>query len=128
MRGGVGSQAAAALRPGGRNSLAAAAVRMNAPVDSGDSASHERSSMAENTITMYGAEWCGDCRRTKKQLTELGIDFDYIDLVAEPERADDAKAISGRTNIPVVVYPDGSHQVEPTNPEVETKLKDLALL
>ncbi|PAK94094.1 NrdH-redoxin, partial [Brevibacterium casei] len=52
--------------------------------------------MAENTITMYGAEWCGDCRRTKKQLTELGIDFDYIDLVAEPERADDAKAISGR--------------------------------
>lgn len=84
--------------------------------------------MAENTITMYGAEWCGDCRRTKKQLTELGIDFDYIDLVAEPERADDAKAISGRTNIPVVVYPDGSHQVEPTNLEVETKLKDLALL
>ncbi|MCM1013165.1 glutaredoxin-like protein [Brevibacterium casei] len=84
--------------------------------------------MAENTITMYGAEWCGDCRRTKKQLTELGIDFDYIDLVAEPERADDAKAISGRTNIPVVVYPDGSHQVEPTNTEVEDKLKDLALL
>lgn len=101
---------------------------MNASVDSGGSASHERLSMAENTITMYGAEWCGDCRRTKKQLTELGIDFDYIDLVAEPERADDAKAISGRTNIPVVVYPDGSHQVEPTNPEVETKLKDLALL
>nr|WP_284711238.1 NrdH-redoxin [Brevibacterium sp. XM4083] len=59
-------------------------------------------------------------------LTEL--DFDYVDLVAEPERADDAKAISGRTNIPVVVYPDGSHQVEPTNPEVEAKLKDLALL
>ncbi|PAK97359.1 NrdH-redoxin, partial [Brevibacterium casei] len=50
------------------------------------------------------------------------------DLVAEPERADDAKAISGRTNIPVVVYPDGSHQVEPTNTEVEDKLKDLALL
>ncbi|MBR7504103.1 glutaredoxin family protein, partial [Mycobacterium tuberculosis] len=67
--------------------------------------------MAENTITMYGAEWCGDCRRTKKQLTELGVDFDYIDLVVEPEKADEAKEISGRTNIPVVVYPDGSHQV-----------------
>ena len=84
--------------------------------------------MAENTITMYGAEWCGDCRRTKKQLTELGVDFDYVDLVAEPEKADDAKAISGRTNIPVVVYPDGSHQVEPTNPEVLAKLKYLSFL
>ena len=82
--------------------------------------------MAENTITMYGAEWCGDCRRTKKQLTELGGDFDYIDLVVEPEKADEAKEISGRTNIPVVVYPDGSHQVEPTNPEVLAKLKYLS--
>lgn len=84
--------------------------------------------MAENTITMYGAEWCGDCRRTKKQLTELGVDFDYIDLVVEPEKADEAKVISGRTNIPVVVYPDGSHQVEPTNPEVLAKLKYLSFV
>ncbi|MBE4694454.1 MULTISPECIES: glutaredoxin family protein [Brevibacterium] len=84
--------------------------------------------MAENTITMYGAEWCGDCRRTKKQLTELGVDFDYIDLVVEPEKADEAKEISGRTNIPVVVYPDGSHQVEPTNPEVLAKLKYLSFV
>lgn len=84
--------------------------------------------MAENTITMYGAEWCGDCRRTKKQLTELGVEFDYIDLVVEPEKADEAKEISGRTNIPVVVYPDGSHQVEPTNPEVLAKLKYLSFV
>ena len=77
---------------------------------------------------MYGAEWCGDCRRTKKQLTELGVDFDYIDLVVEPEKADEAKEISGRTNIPVVVYPDGSHQVEPTNPEVLAKLKYLSFV
>ncbi|EKU46053.1 NrdH-redoxin [Brevibacterium casei] len=84
--------------------------------------------MSEKTITMYGAEWCGDCRRTKKQLTELGVDFDYIDLVVEPEKADEAKEISGRTNIPVVVYPDGSHQVEPTNPEVLAKLKYLSFV
>ncbi|MCT1551814.1 glutaredoxin family protein [Brevibacterium casei] len=84
--------------------------------------------MAENTITMYGAEWCGDCRRTKKQLTELGVEFDYIDLVVEPEKADEAKEISGRTNIPVVVYPDGSHHVEPTNPEVLAKLKYLSFV
>ena len=84
--------------------------------------------MAENTITMYGAEWCGDCRRTKKQLTELGVEFDYIDLVVEPEKADEAKEISGRTNIPVVVYPDSTHHVEPSNADVEAKLRELHLI
>ena len=28
---------------------------------------------AADAITMFGADWCGDCRRTKKQLDELGI-------------------------------------------------------
>ena len=29
------------------------------------------STPASDTITMFGAEWCGDCRRTKKQLEEF---------------------------------------------------------
>ena len=37
-----------------------------------------------STITMYGADWCRDCVRTKKQLDELGISYTYIDLVADP--------------------------------------------
>ena len=74
------------------------------------------------TLTVYGADWCGDCRRTKAQLESLGVDFTYVDLVAEPEAAKEAYRISGRTQIPVVLYPDGSHQVEPTNLEVAAKL------
>ena len=80
------------------------------------------------SIKMFGAEWCGDCRRTKKQLDELGIDYEYIDLVADPAAADVAKEISGRTNIPVVLYPDASHQVEPSNGDVEAKLRELSLI
>lgn len=78
--------------------------------------------MTTNPIIMYGADWCGDCRRTKAQLDSLGVPYDYIDLVALPEAAQEAHRISGRTQIPVVVYPDGSHQVEPTNLEVAAKL------
>ena len=63
-------------------------------------------------VTVFGADWCRDCIRTKKQLDSLGIEYTYIDLVAEPSAADVAKEISGRTNIPVVVYPDSSHHVE----------------
>ncbi len=80
------------------------------------------------TLTVYGADWCRDCIRTKRQLDELGVAYDYIDLVEDPSRADDAKEISGRTNIPVVVFPDGSHQVEPTNDETAAKLQELGLV
>lgn len=84
--------------------------------------------VANDTITMFGAEWCRDCRRTKAQLDGLGIGYQYIDLEAEPSAADVAKDISGRTNIPVVVYPDGSHHVEPSNADVDSKLKALGLV
>jgi glutaredoxin len=82
---------------------------------------------SENTpITMFGADWCRDCVRTKKQLDELGVEYTYVDLVADPAAADVAREISGRTNIPVVVYPDASHHVEPTNADVEAKLRELS--
>jgi len=76
-------------------------------------------------ITMYGAEWCSDCRRSKKLLDGLAVDYDYIDLEAVPEAAEAAKAISGRTNIPVVAFPDGSHFVEPSDAELKAKLESV---
>lgn len=87
--------------------------------------------MTEETqpqLTVFGADWCRDCIRTKKQLDDLAVPYTYIDLVAEPTAADVARDISGRTNIPVVVYPDATHQVEPSNGDVETKLRELSLI
>ena len=75
-----------------------------------------------SSITMYGAEWCSDCRRSKKLLDEKGVAYEYIDLEAVPEAAEAALAISGRTNIPVISFADGSHLVEPSNAELEAKL------
>ncbi|TGO05174.1 glutaredoxin family protein [Serinibacter arcticus] len=84
--------------------------------------SSDSSSTSSTPVTVYGADWCGDCRRTKAQLDQLAVPYTYVDLVAQPEAATEAHRISGRTNIPVVVYPDGSHQVEPSNLEVAAKL------
>ena len=78
------------------------------------------------SITMYGAEWCSDCRRSKKLLDDTGVSYEYIDLEVVPEAADAALAISGRTNIPVIVFADGTHQVEPSNADLEAKLAELA--
>ena len=69
-------------------------------------------------ITVFGAEWCPDCRRTKRALDAAGVDYDYRDLEAEPEAAAEAESISGRKNIPVVVLPDGVVLVEPSDAEV----------
>jgi mycoredoxin len=77
-------------------------------------------------ITMFGAEWCSDCRRSKRLLDGLGVDYDYVDLETVEDGADRAKAISGRTQIPVVVFPDGDHFVEPTDAELRSKLGEVA--
>lgn len=74
------------------------------------------------TITMYGADWCSDCRRSKAVLDATGTDYDYVDIEAVVDGAARALAISGRTNIPVVVFPDGSFQVEPSDAELREKL------
>jgi mycoredoxin len=76
-------------------------------------------------ITMYGAEWCGDCRRSKALLDRRGVDYEYVDLEVEFDGAARAKAISGRTNIPVVVFPDGTHFTEPTDAELGAKLDEV---
>ena len=73
-------------------------------------------------ITMFGAEWCGDCRRSKALLDVLGVDYDYIDLLLADDGADRATAISGRTQIPVIVFPDGTHVVEPSDSLLHAKL------
>ncbi len=84
--------------------------------------------MSSDTLTMFGADWCRDCRRTKTQLDALGVAYTYVDLEADPAAADVAREISGRTNNPVVVYPDATHHVEPSNADVEAKLRELALV
>ena len=71
---------------------------------------------------MFGADWCGDCRRSKALLDASGVEYDYVDVEAVREGADRAFAISGRTNIPVILFPDGTHLVEPRDAELSAKL------
>lgn len=84
--------------------------------------------MTAPTITMYGADWCSDCRRAKSVLDSHSVDYAYVDVEAVLEGADAARAISGRTNIPVIVFPDGSHQVEPSSADLEAKLREVGAL
>ena len=78
--------------------------------------------MTEPTVTMFGADWCRDCRRSKAVLDADGVDYRYVDVEASKEAADEAMAVSGRPNIPVIVFADGSHLVEPSDEALRDKL------
>ncbi|QAB17189.1 NrdH-redoxin [Leucobacter muris] len=81
--------------------------------------------MSETII--FGADWCGDCRRAKLIFERAGAPYRYVDLVQDPAAVDVARDISGRTNIPVIVYPDRSHQVGPSNADMLRKISELGL-
>lgn len=78
-------------------------------------------------ITIYGSDWCGDCRRAKQLLEKLKVDFEYLDLAKDEALVAKAQEISGRMQIPVLVYPDGTYQVEPSNSEIKGKLTELRI-
>ncbi len=68
------------------------------------------------TITMYGADWCGDCRRAKAWFDDRGIAYDYVDLTKDPDETERVlERNNGVKKIPVIVFPDDSHLVEPSN-------------
>lgn len=80
-------------------------------------------------IVMYSADWCGDCRRSKALLARLGVAYELVDTETTPDAADRIRAITGgRQNIPVIVFPDGTHQVEPSDAELEGKLRALGIV
>ena len=54
-------------------------------------------------ITVYGADWCGDTRRTLRQLDRRGIAYDYVDVDDDAEGEKKVLEFSrGRRRIPLV--------------------------
>ena len=81
------------------------------------------------TIKMYGADWCGDCRLSKRLFEELDIEFNYIDLEIDSTAAAKVIEINGGTkSIPVIVFADGTHLTEPSNKELKAKLQALSII
>lgn len=79
--------------------------------------------MAEPTLTVYGAYWCPDCRRSKQFLGEHQIPYRWVDIEQEPdgERLVIEKN-GGKRIIPTVVFDDGSFLTEPSNAQLAAKL------
>lgn len=87
----------------------------------------DHATAAPEIITMYGADWCGDCLRAKAFFEANDIEYNYVDMVEHESAVDIVLARNnGVQKIPVIVYPDNSHLVEPTNNELQAAHDTLA--
>lgn len=88
--------------------------------------------MTESTspaaVTYYGADWCGDCVRSKKFLNAAGVEYVERNVEESAELAAEAESIAGRKNIPVIVFADGEFLVEPSDAALKDALTARSLI
>ena len=74
-------------------------------------------------LTLYGASWCPHCKRVKRFLAAHRVPYDNVDIDAEPEAIEQIKRLQGGGQIiPTVVYPDGTHEVNPSDEALAARL------
>jgi len=74
-------------------------------------------------LTVYGTNWCGDCKRAKQLLGEQRVPYDFVDIDADEAGLAYVQEVNeGKSIIPVVLFDDGSTLVEPSNAELAAKL------
>ena len=80
--------------------------------------------MPDAKITVYGAPWCPDCKRSKQFLGEQRVAYNWVDIDQdEAGRRYVQQANNGKQIIPTILFEDGSILVEPTNAEMAAKLE-----
>src|SRR5271165_3673786 len=74
------------------------------------------SSDGDQALTVYSAPWCPHCKRVKRFLAAHRVRYENIDIDTDPEAIGRLKELQdGGQIIPTVVYPDGTHEVNPSN-------------
>ena len=70
----------------------------------------------EPVMTVYGAPWCPHCKRVKKFLAAHRVRYTFVDIDVDPGAIERLKQLQdGGQIIPTVIYPDGTHEVNPSN-------------
>lgn len=79
-------------------------------------------------VKVYGADWCGDTRRTRGYLDDLGVDYDYIDVDQNEAASKWVKEQNGGKELkPTLVI--GSNVLSvPDQSELKSALRDEGLI
>ena len=94
------------------------------PVPQPQAETNDDGSPTSGGIWLYGAIWCGDTRRSKALLTELGVPFTNVDVDQDPAANAWATARRGGERlIPTfVLAPDEPLLFEPSDADLRAAL------
>lgn len=69
----------------------------------------------DTPIKIYGADWCGDCRRTTSILDGLGIGYEYVNTDDTAIHDEMLQLTDGKDEIPTLLFQDGTVIQNPDN-------------
>jgi glutaredoxin len=76
------------------------------------------------TIRVYGADWCGDTRRTRRHLDRLAVPYQYLNVDDDPQAKEFVEAHNdGVQKLPTVDV-GGVVLSIPDNAELDAALRD----
>jgi len=79
--------------------------------------------MPTQSILIYATNWCPDCIRVKRFLTQHNIEFTWINIDTDDEGANYVRKVNnGIRIVPTILFEDGSILVEPSNNKLADKL------
>jgi mycoredoxin len=82
--------------------------------------------MSNQTITIYGTPWCGDCRRALRVLDQHKANYHYVDIEHDDAARYHVERINrGNRSVPTILFPDGSILVEPSSATLAEKLAEI---
>jgi mycoredoxin len=82
--------------------------------------------MTDQTITIYGTPWCGDCRRALRVLDQHQANYHYVNIESDDvARSYVERLNNGYQSVPTILFPDGSVLVEPSSARLTEKLSAL---
>ena len=74
-------------------------------------------------LTVYGASWCPDVKRSRALLDREGVEYSYVDVEADAAAERRVRELQdGARRIPTIVWEDGSFLVEPSDDELSARL------
>ena len=79
-------------------------------------------------VKVYGAEWCGDTRRTRELLDGLGVAYDYVDVEQDEGAARWVREHNGGKERKPTVDVAGQVLSVPTEHELVAALREMGLM
>ncbi|MEV6828341.1 glutaredoxin domain-containing protein [Amycolatopsis sp. NPDC051102] len=74
-------------------------------------------------LTVYGASWCPDVKRSRALLDREGVEYSYVDVEADEAAERRVRELQdGARRIPTIVWEDGTFLVEPSDDELSARL------